>query len=428
MLVAFSVQNYRSIRECQTMSLLASKSSEMRENVIDVTGVAALEGQSILRSAAVYGANASGKSNFVRALVALTEMVSGSAKESTQTDSLPVTPFRLDSVSSKLPTEFAVTFVISKVLYQYKLAVTQKRVEHEELIAYPKRKPQCLFVRSRDQAGQQHWRFSRTHFRRDKDIETRTRDNSLYVSVCAQFNHKLLTEVQGFFQNIDFRMPDTEEMEQAFTAHICLKNDGFIRWAGKQLDEMDTGIDLLEAEKRDVRSEVPAGAKKVLPVDVPEQLQTQAIVHTVHRIPGTAKTVKWSIANESDGTKQLLTLLRSWYELMRLGRIVVVDELDASLHPLLSRKLVELANNRKTNPKGGQLVFTTHDASLLDPCLLRRDQVFFTERESTGASRLYSLLEYAPRKDEALQKGYLAGRYGAVPFLGGFGFGQDTTT
>jgi uncharacterized protein len=168
------------------------------------------------------------------------------------------------------------------------------------------------------------------------------------------------------------------------------------------------------------------------PGDIPEHViedltesflnELKVEVRTTHRLPGSDEEVEWDLEQESDGTQRMLELLGPIYHVLEEGAVLVMDELDTSLHAYITRELVQLFNNPKTNPGHAQLVFTTHDTSLLDPTLFRRDQVWFTAKDASGETDLYSLEDFSPRKGEALQKGYLVGRYGEVPVLKDFEF------
>jgi len=151
-------------------------------------------------------------------------------------------------------------------------------------------------------------------------------------------------------------------------------------------------------------------------------------IHTTHRLPGTDNEIEWDLEQESDGTQRMLELLGPIYDVLQEGAVLIMDELDTSLHAYITRELVHLFNNPKTNPGGAQLIFTTHDTTLLDPALFRRDQVWFTEKDGSGATDLYSLQDFSVRKGEAIQKGYLVGRYGAIPILKRFEFSQALRT
>lgn len=424
MLIAFSIQNFRSYRTEQTLSLLASDDDTLLGNTVQVD-IPALKGGRLLKSVAIYGGNSSGKSNFIKAFRALCRIVGQSAKESTADEAMPISPFELDETCSTKPTRFSVTFAIDRVLYIYNLELTKERVHLEELLAFPKSHPQTLFRREVLDDGTSTWQFSRAHFKRDAELESRTRKNSLYVSVGTLFNHELLTTISRFFVKVDIREPRFSERELAITQARCVEDIDFRSWAAEILAAADTGIADVRATTVDVFSQMPEEMKKSLPEEVAskiaKQLKEHPDVQVAHR-DGNSKLIWWPLARESDGTVQLLSLLRSWFTLLRKGGVAIVDELDASLHALMSRQLLKMIGDARTIESVPQLIFTTHDTALLDPTLLRRDQIFFAEKTADGATQLYSLLEYTPRKDEPFQKGYLSGRYGAIPFLGDFRF------
>lgn len=419
MLISFAVENYRSFRERQTMSLLAEDGGKLEFTT--ACTAPALQGRRVLGVVAIYGANASGKSNFVKAFNSLARIVALSAKETTVGEPLPIEPFGLDASCEAKPTSFSITFVIKNVVYVYDVALSRQRVYKEELTAYPKTHPQRLFSRNVDKAGKSTWHFSRTHFRRDSALEDRTRPNSLYLSVGALFNHPVLTSISNFFLRSDTREPRHAAPELALTIERLSEDKSFMKWASKVLSTADTGIMALRPRITDRTGEMPAELREHLPKEIALNLRRQPDAQVEHR-SASGESIWWTIGRESDGTKQLFSLLRSWYDILYSGGLVFVDELNDSLHPLISRRLLQILATEKPPKTRGQLVFTTHDTTLLDPALLRRDQIFLTEKTREGATSLYSLLDYAPRPDEALAKGYLAGRYGAIPYLGEFRF------
>jgi AAA15 family ATPase/GTPase len=190
----------------------------------------------------------------------------------------------------------------------------------------------------------------------------------------------------------------------------CHDNPEFRSWAVECLKNIDTGIEnLVFVNGND-------DGAMIIEDDTIYNLEYK--MRSRRHFYNKDQFTEWDFEDESTGTQQFLSLLGSWYDLIKNGALIIIDELDRSLHPLLSRELLKMANDPGINKNGGQLIFTTHDTTLLDPTLLRRDQIYLTEKNPEGESRLYSLAEYSPRKDEALQKGYLAGRYGAIPFIG----------
>ncbi len=415
MLLSFSVENFYSYRERQTLSLLAQDREDLIENTIPIDAMA-LRGHRVVKFAGIYGANASGKSNFLLAFHRLTEIIANSAKESTAADQLPVTPFQLDDAWAEKPTQFSATFVIDKVVYVYDVSLTKDRIYSEELTAFPKTHPQRLFSRRVDSHGKSQWHFSRTHFRRDKALESRTRHNSLYLSVGALFNHSQLAMISEYFSRYSFRgtpSPDTDPLK---VMSRCDTDVRFSRWASEMLSTADTGVAALRL--RDVAIRDPDLARLLSAQrDTAKSHSFRAREMQVAHVKSDGQTVWWPMQLESQGTKQLLSLLRSWYDMLNQGTLFVVDEIEASLHPLLCRRLLTMLAETRPSEHHGQLIFTTHDATLLDLSILRRDQVILAEKSGDGATQLVSLLHYTPRAGEALQKGYLSGRYGAIPLL-----------
>jgi AAA15 family ATPase/GTPase len=415
MLLSFSVENFYSYRERQSLSLLAEDRENLIENTTPITAPA-LRGHRVVKFAGIYGANASGKSNFLLALNRLTEIIANSARESTAADQLPITPFQLDDAWAARPTQFAATFVIDNVVYVYDVSLTKDRIHSEELTAFSKSHPQRLFSRRVDSNGKSQWHFSRTHFRRDKALEGRTRRNSLYLSVGALFNHPQLAMISEYFSRCSFRSPQLVGTDFIKLMSRCDSDVKFIRWAAEMLSVAHTGIAALRLRPVDTHGGQGGNVQSVLPESAGAQFRRIKELQVAH-LKSDGQTVWWPIGWESEGTRQLLSLLRSWYDMLNTGGLVLVDEMESSLHPLLCRRLLTVFAETRSSEHHGQLLFTTHNAALLDLSILRRDQVILAEKSGDGATQLISLLHYTPRAGEALQKGYLSGRYGAVPLL-----------
>lgn len=245
MLVEFSVENYRSCRDAQTVSLIADSGKEMNENTFVPEGVAGLEGRRLLKSLAIYGANASGKSNIVKAISFFFTFISRSATEREAKSPIEVTPFLLDTESQNKPTRFNAIFVIDKVVYEYGFSVNRSRVESEELIAYPKKMGRQLFRREVDEKGESHWQFSRTHFHRDRQLEPRTREDALFLSVAAQWNHQQLTPIYEWARGQNYLVfvdDQYRELMRQVTMEKCIEDGHFCSWITKMLKSADTGI------------------------------------------------------------------------------------------------------------------------------------------------------------------------------------------
>lgn len=423
MLLEFRLGNFRSYGAEKRFSMVAGSGKELPSNTMTIEG---FERHPLLRSAAVYGANASGKSNLIHAFAFFRQFVLRSSEPRQEGEKIPVSPFMLDPELAKKPSEFEITFLLGGVRHQYGFVVDQERVHEEWLTVYPKGKAQKWFHRTRDAAGKSAWSFNRPHFRGDKSqFAKRTRDNTLFLSVAAQWNHLQITPISRWFKK-HLRVLPREVDARSHTRSQILNDSAFREWLTGVLRAADTGISQVLAKESKISkdqlrfpSEIPNDMRNYLTEKFLDELKVE--VHTTRRLPGTNREIEWDLNQESDGTQRMLELLGPIYGALQEGSVLIMDELDTSLHAYITREFVQLFNNPKTNPGSAQLIFTTHDSSLLDPTLFRRDQVWFTAKDESGATDLYSLQDFSPRKGEAIQKGYLAGRYGAVPVLKRFG-------
>ena len=430
MLLEFRVRNFRSYAEERRFSMVAGSGTEIPKNTMKIEGFDRFR---LLSSAAIYGANASGKSNLIQAFAFFRDFVLRSSESREEGDRIPVLPFLLDPKMAKQPSEFEITFLLDGVRHQYGFVVSQDRVHEEWLTVYPKGKPQEWFRRTLDAEGKTNWSWSRTHLKGDKSqLAERTRENALFLSVAAQWNHLQLTPIYRWFRNQLKVTPKGIDV-MSYTRGQLLKDSIFREWLTRILQAADIGINRVIAKESNIAKEelhfaeeIPAAVKKFLNESFLNEFKVE--VHTTRRLSGSDKEIEWDLRLESDGTQRMLELLGPIYEVLEEGAILVMDELDTSLHAYITRALVDLFNDPKTNPNQAQLVFTTHDTSLLDPTLFRRDQIWFTAKEASGATDLYSLQDFSPRKGEAIQKGYLVGRYGAIPVLKRFEFSKAPRT
>jgi hypothetical protein len=408
MLIEFRVKNFKSFKDWQTLSMVASADKSLPENT---TTVESLGNRRLVRSAVVYGANASGKSNLVDALHFVSNFVANSAARKPGAE-IPVEPFLLSKSNATAPSEFEISFISDGVRYQYGFSVDRQRVYEEWLIAYPKGKAQTWFERPVDDFDDpEQWYFGSNLKGEKKRLVSLVRQDTLFLSVAAQFSHKQLATIYNNWFGYRLRIvwPQTliENAEGQFTAKLV-----------KDSQEIHDGISSF-LKKADL------GIFEVLVDTNPKTKHLE--VKMRHRAQGNDEPgVVFTFENESRGTQRAFILIGPWIQTLAEGFTVVVDELESSLHPMLARMLIEMFHNPELNRHGAQLIFNTHDTTLLDNELFRRDQVWFVEKDAGGASRLYPLLEFSPRKDEALAKGYLQGRYGAIPFLGSLeGFSLD---
>ena len=417
MILRFEVGNFLSIKDRMCLDLRASSDSEHRE-----TNTETIDGETVLRSVAVYGANGSGKSNVLAAYAFMRNFVQNSSKDSQQDEEIDVTPFRLSTETEKAPSFFEVEFLSEGVRYRYGFEVTRESVHSEWLFSSNSSREAELFTREGDVIT-----CNSERFKEGKEFVGRTRPNALFLSVNAQFAGEVSTRVlRAILASRFVRGNRADRVMLANTARR-LQDDSFRALALQLLEAADLAI-------KGVRVENPP--QKDL-VESPEVAIYEPGL--IGRAVSTIKTLhaKYSADNkevgevefdllrsESGGTIRFVGLIAPIVEALERGSLLIVDELDARMHPLMTRFLVNLFHG-PSNPAGAQLIFATHDVNLLSNRYFRRDQIWFTEKDRCEATHLYSLADYRiegekVRKDASFAKDYLLGKFGAVPFIGDF--------
>lgn len=413
MLLEFRVKNFRSLRDEQVLSLVAAKDKTLQEINTMPSGIKVAP--RLLRSAAIYGSNASGKSNFIKALQYMRGVVAESASVIQPGQTFNVQPFLLDTESSAQPTRFEVTFIIDGVRHQYGFALTAQRITSEYLLVYKAFKPQQWFERHYDPAtGKDHYEFG-SGLKGQKSVwEGATRPNALFLSMAVQLNSEQLRPVFDWFVNNVTIFNDVAPLNPQFSIEMLRKPEGkkaicsFLTTADISIADIDVVTRKVSGQA--VHFDLVMGNTEVRN----EEQEVNELLF--HHVTKQGKAV-FGPGDESMGSRNLLFLAGPILAILDKGSILVVDELDSSLHPLLVRRLVDLFHNPAINSKGAQLIFSTHDTSLLDPNLFRRDQIWFVEKDGEQVSTLYPLSDFSPRNNEALERGYLMGRYGALPFF-----------
>ena len=427
MLLEFSVANYLSFRERVTLSLVASKDTEHPENTFPLSGKSDL---SLLKSVGIYGANASGKSNLMNALRFMTRFVLTSASEMQRGDVIEVVPFKLDPKTISEPSEFELVFVAGEERYVYGFTADSKQVHEEWLTATrmtaARRKPRVLFERS--PGTEMHfgdsWRGDRLK------LQKVTRPNALFLSVAVQFGNPIAEPVFDYFKNTIGTISDRPEttFEKLYTAYRLATDEAFAEYIQRFMKVGDLSIERFSVEEvplpeTEMWANLSDKVRQSILADLPdEQKATVRVIKSLHRTSEGSEVAFDLDKEESAGTRRLFALAGPWFQVLDEGLVLLVDELDVHLHPLMTRFLLKLVHSAEGTP---QLIFTTHDSSVLDANLFRRDQIWFVEKDEFEATKLYSLWDYKSRKDENFGKGYLDGRYGATPIIGGFAFGQE---
>ena len=424
MIVELRVTNFRSVREEQCLSFTASTSDKWMDDTncisTDNTSVPKL-----VRSAVIYGANAGGKTNLIFALMSMQQLVLNSTRLLEPQYREQYTPFLLDETSRTSPTSLEITLLLDGARYQYGFEYDGERIRAEWLLVYKASKAQRWFeYHYNPQTCENEWEPFSVHFKGEKKGQrelwkANTAVRSLFLTQAAQSNSQLLQPLFNWFANDLIVLPARAEFNLMPTL-LRLEDPKYKEWVLRLMNAADIHISDMKVEKR-------KGQQlefKIEPGKPPELRTFEGELPDVefcHTTPDGHE--QWFDRRyESYGTQRLLGYAAPLLDAIENGKLIVVDEFDTSLHPLLTRYVLRILHKPHLSKNGAQLWMTTHDTSLLDPELLRRDQVWFVEKKKDQTSELYSLLEFSPRKSDAIERGYLQGRYGAVPFLSEFLF------
>ncbi len=424
MLLEFKVNNFRSIKDTVTFSMLTSSKDE--------GNCVAIRDYSLLKSAIMYGANASGKSNLLKAMAFMGQLVLNRYKIMQSTDLLPYDPYRLSDETEKASSTFEIVFFIDEIKYRYGFETDSEVVYSEWLYADEKGKEAKLFLRdveTSDYVNPNKFKEGYDFFTK-KDEKIKIAKNQLFIWKCDQADGEISKAILGWFNK--FNMIDGME------------HDGYINFTMKKMEDesfrkkivelvktADIGINDIQIEEE----EMPLDVIAKLPL--PEDLKAKIIAekgwksissNTIHKKfdkngHAVGNVVFELNEDESKGTRKFFAISAPILDTLKNGKILIIDELDASLHPLLTQHLIKLFHDEDINQKNAQLIFATHDTNLLKPELFRRDQIWLTEKDQYGATTIYSLAQFKNvRKQEDFEKQYIQGKYGAIPYLGKFEF------
>jgi hypothetical protein len=401
MILEFSIENFKSFRDRQTFSLVADEGkNEAASNLIAVA-----DKYSLLRSAILYGANASGKSNFIKALESLRDLVLLSDYQRPGEPFGQYVPFQLSDRTQGAPSIFSIDFLLEGIRYSYSVSISAVTVLKESLFFYPQGREAKLFVRN----GQEYEFGDYLKGQRSVVAEI-TNANQLFLSKGAGNNMKQLIDIYRFFSEsllvIPFDDPKSEAHYFNLIAERLLKaqkDDRFLNHFTALLKSFDTGILGFRVEE----------------LENPGRYEKYEIVteHARYDHSGKEKgTIAFSLELESKGTQKLFVLGGILLQTLMKGGVLVIDEFERSLHPLISSYLIRLFHDLKINHLGAQLVLATHDTNLLSSSVFRRDQIWMVEKDVTGTSELYSMADIKGiLKDAPYEKWYLSGRLGGIP-------------
>jgi AAA15 family ATPase/GTPase len=398
MLIEFTIQNYASFNTSQTLSMLASSSTKENFNETNIIPVNKFGIDNLLKSATIFGANSSGKSNLVKALYIFRNIILESLNKANSDNLSGVVPFLIKDEIYDIPSEFEIVFIVDSNIYRYGISISEQKILEEWLYWTKTSRETLLFHRN----GQQI-KINQRSFKEAKDFIKKTQDNYIvektredvpFISVLSNFNGEKSRKIINWFHQIKIVSGIQEQGFKGFTLELLDKNKDFKNWALKILSSL-----------------------QIYDIKIVEEFDDISI-NVVKKIGNSTKEHELPLKLESDGTKKLLYLLGPIFEVIKSSQILIIDEFDNKFHSLLSKYILKLYHQK--NDSGSQLITTCHDTNLLTKELLRRDQIWFVEKNNNHESELYSLLEYKEhytRIGDSYSKDYLDGRYGAIPLF-----------
>lgn len=418
MLLRFGTSNFRSVWDYQELSLVATS---LKDDGPDLLQPSAIR-EAVLPAAAIYGANASGKTTMIKALERLSTIVEHSHATGNPNSKFPRSRFALSESAVNRPTRFDVDFILEETRYHYGVEVFDDRVSSEWLYAFNGPYKNVWFERKSGTPIS----FGRSLRGRNRLIEEITRTNSLFLSAAAQNAHDQLTPIFAYLtSSLKFRVQNASDMDAfrlARDGEIDSRAVDFLRFA-------DTGI--VQAKLEDIphteRSQkLLEGLQKVFSENLDDSNVNMSFDRQIRQLKLGHNSENGAVIfldsdQESRGTVKLMNIISEVYRCLDDGSVLIIDELDNSLHTVLARQVVELFSRRETNPIGAQILFTTHDTNLMRGGLFRRDQIWLCEKDQTGQTCVYPLSDIRVRATDNLERGYLQGRFGAIPFLGADG-------
>jgi len=412
MIAEFTVENFRSFKEKHTFSLISTKDNNLSElNTFEVN-----KNIRLLKSAVIYGANASGKSNFFKALVFFLKFSVLSGPQKQTEDPIDTEPFALSRQTESAPSSFEIVFIVKEngkeTRYRYGFSVNKDYVETEYLFAIFNVREVSLFTRNLQDIN------CTPYFKEGVRSKASVRNNCSFLSICAQYNGEVASQIIKYFRSMSvlygaFNFPIfINKKKQKYENKKKILD--FLKFADIQITNFKT--EDIPAFNDIEDSELAAFYKNKYP-DV--QDQRLLFAHTYYDNDAPAGEKYFDDYIESAGTLKLFSYSDAILDALEKGTPLFIDEFDTMLHPLIIEGIVKLFNSPITNPKNAQLIISCHAVNIMTNKLFRRDQIWFCEKDQYGATDLYSLVEYKEpvRKDASYNKNYLQGKYGAIPYI-----------
>ena len=422
MLLNFTFKNYKSYADTCNFSMIANKDKSHEDNLITIGK------DRISKSRIIYGANASGKTSFIDALefIKIFSMMSNNLVENNR---IGITPYKFRQKFSSIPSEFSLTFIKNSVKYCYSFSCTFEKVIDEKLDVYNSAKPTNIFSRT----NTDEYKFN-TDVKQLNEIRTKNTKNKLFLLTAATWNYEKVKPVVDYILNDIIVLHDISQPTKYDIGYIIENNDleEYKKFCLDFLNNADISISDFEINAQKIKelgrqAEFMTKLMNVIVNNDPEQMKKFGNsdvfnIKTIHNINNENNTFSYplELIEESDGTQQLFHFAPSLFYTFKEGKVLLIDEIDRSLHPLLVEYIIKKFYDKNLNTNNAQLICNTHDTNLLHLDLFRRDEIWFTERNNASAStEMYALSDFSPRKDENVEKAYLLGRYGGIPFVKG---------
>lgn len=424
MLIEFQFKNYRSFRDEAVLSMEATGVGNFKNCLIEYNN------KKLLPAAAIYGKNGGGKSNVIRAYWLAVQFIRNAQRSQHEKAPIPVVPFMLNDYSKEEPTEFEFVYVIDGIKYNYGFAATKEKIVREFLYHAPKGQRAMVFSRE-----EQKFTFTEDKLRRNLISET-IAPNQLFFSIACTMNDTACVKAMKWFREAIYFSRDYSDIPQQLLEYS--NDNGMLKAIASYAQAADLGIEDMQFEfnSKEIDEElnwpdnVPEGIRAALTQfmralsESSNQAEaklklgevTATSLHTGIDKAGKHQQYKLELEDESDGTRKLMALAPAIESALRSGGVLLVDEIEKEMHPMLVNYIIAKFQSKRTNTNGAQLIFTTHNTELMNMELLRKDQLYFADKNQTdGSSELYSISDFNTRTTENIRKGYLAGKYGATP-------------
>lgn len=404
MIIEFSVKNFLSFKERVTFSMLANSNKGLDDNYVEYND------KKILKTSAIYGANASGKTNLFQILASVIYMLRNS-NNFNMNSKLLIAPFKFDKKTINKPSEFEIKFIAENIRYVYGFIADSKKIYEEYLYYYPSGRETKIF----DRTNTNEYSFPQKDGRILNDIASKTAANKFFIATATNWNYEQ-TKVPYKFLTVDINTFNNLSGLRDIAIREYLKNDNELKsFALEFLKKADFNIVDYKVLETDVPEDVLATIPDYIKAEINMKEKLKVFTAFFKHIDS---DIELSYEEESMGTQIVFCFIPFIMDALNNKKIIVVDELDKSLHPYLVEMIVQMFNDPNINKNGAQLIFNTHDTNLLKLNILRRDQIWFTEKDhNNGISDLYPLSDFSVRKTENIERGYMLGRYGAVPFI-----------